>query len=392
MSEEPLLEARARRAIPLIAAALAVIAVAGLLYMRAGIPTSTAVTRGAPRVPQLAGRYSVSYDFISPTAGWSLVVQQSFVPTFWIFQTVDGARHWQKQFEGIPQGSPQFIRFFDRQHGFAHAGDLYRTQDGGAHWQKISVPEGTPNVVFASATHGWAVAVGPDQASTAHLYSTLDGGLFWKLLEPASYPSAMGSSVNPDFRTDGEGWTGADGSSPTVYSTRDGGSTWHAIALPIGWPSGVTPTPPGGKGFPVGYHTSVVLLPGNGVIAQVADYSGAVGRTFTSFDRGQSWRLIVPPPAPTQLSDLSFVDSRHWWASRWDVLFKTSDAGQTWTSVHTVTPDLPGDWTFEAAHVIDAAHAWLRMTSANRRNGATGLEMTSDGGVHWFAANVPEPG
>ncbi len=387
-----MLDARARRAIPLIAAALAVIVVAGLLYLRANVPTSSAV-HGAPSVPIVSGQYSVGYDFISPSLGWAVVMQRQNSPTFWVYETTDGARSWAKRFTGhVAQGEPATVHFFDRDHGIFYAGVLYRTSDGGAHWSAISLPEGTPSFVFASATRGWAVAFEPDPASTAHLYSTVDGGLFWNRLEPGSYPWAEGGTPNLDFRADGEGWTGADGAGPTVYSTRDGGASWRAIALPVAQPSGVTPTPPSGKGFPLGYHTSVVLLPGNGVIAQVADYSGAVGGAFTSFDHGQSWRLIPPPPAPAELADLSFVDSRHWWASRWDILFKTSDAGQTWTPVHTVPPDIPGDWTFGPAHVIDSGHAWLQMTSANRRNGASGLEMTSDGGVHWVAANVPEPG
>jgi len=244
--------------------------------------------------------------------------------------------------------------------------------------------------VFASATHGWAVVSEPDQQATTHLYSTVDGGLFWHRVDSSPPPGALWGRALPmalGFRADGEGWTGASESSPTVYTTRDGGASWSAIPLPT--PAQATPTPVG-KGF-LGYNTSVILIPGNGVIAQVGDYSGTAW-TFTSFDRGQTWRLISPVPSPAQLGDISFVDSRHWWASRWGVLFKTNDAGQTWTPIRTVAPDVSGDWTFGPAQVIDANHAWLQMTSANRRDGATGLMMTSDGGLNWTAANVPKRG
>ena len=381
-------DARARRAIPLIAAALAVIVVAGLLYLRAGAPTPS-VLHAAPPVPILSGQYSVDYDFISPSLGWSVVVQRQGTPTFWVFATRDGARTWQKRFTGgLAQSEPATIHFFDRDHGILYAGVMYRTTDSGAHWSVISLPEGTPNFVFASATHGWAVVSEPDQQATTHLYSTVDGGLFWHRVDSSPPPGALWGRALPmtlGFRSDGEGWTGSEESSPTVSTTRDGGTTWRTIALPP-----ITTRPIGGKGF-LAYNTSVVLMPGNGVIALVSDGFGDEWM-FTSFDRGQSWRLISPPPSPAQLSDLSFVDSRHWWASRWGALFKTSDAGQTWIPVATVVPDISGDWTFAPAQVIDAKHAWLVMSSANRRSGATGLMMTSDGGVNWTAANVPKPG
>jgi len=385
------LDARARRAIPLIAAALTVIVVAGLIYLRPAAPAS-AVVKGPPTVPIVPALYSVSYDFISPSVGWAVAVERQGSPRVWVYQTTDGARTWQGRFTGHDaMGGSATIHFFDRDHGLLYAGVLYRTNDGGAHWSVISLPEGTPNFVFASATRGWAVVSEFDQQATTHLYSTVDGGLFWHRVDSSPPPGAAlwgrALPMTLGFRSDGEGWTGTEESSPTVYSTRDGGGSWRAIALPM--PARVTPTP-GGKGF-FGYNTFVVLLPVNGVVAQVGDGFGNTWM-FTSFDRGQSWRSISPPPSPAELSDLSFVDSRHWWASRWDNLFKTSDAGQTWTPVATVTPDISGDWTFGPAQVIDAKHAWLVMSSVNRRNAATGLMMTSDGGLNWTAANVPKPG
>src|SRR6266550_8651814 len=99
VSEEPVPDARARRAIPLIAAALTVIVVAGLIYLRPGAPTPS-VLHAAPPVPILSGQYSVDYDFISPSLGWSVVVQRQGTPTFRVFATRDGARTWQKRFTG----------------------------------------------------------------------------------------------------------------------------------------------------------------------------------------------------------------------------------------------------------------------------------------------------
>jgi len=382
--DEPALSRRARRAVPLIAAALAVIVVASLIYLKATAPPPATTFSPVPYVSYLSLRYQVTYDFVSPSRGWALVVDQGFVPTFWVFGTTDGAIHWQRQLEGTPESGVSSIHFLDSRHGFAYAGVLYRTTDGGAYWEAISLPEGTPNFTFASPTQGWAVAIESDQNATTHLYSTADGGLTWHqlawtLASPIS-PTAKGGFPSLGFRANGEGWLGAFRQDPTVYLTKDSGRSWRAITIPL---------PPE---EPADMHpTEVTLLPSNGVIVHVAGGSNP-GRAFTSFDAGDSWRSIPSPPSPMEFGDLSFVDGRHWWASRWGILWKTSDAGQNWTTVREALPDVPGEWIFQAAHVIDAQHAWLQMFTASRVNGGSGLEMSSDGGVHWSSVNVPRLG
>jgi hypothetical protein len=139
------------------------------------------------------------------------------------------------------------------------------------------------------------------------------------------------------------------------------------------------------------YATEITLLPGNGVLVHIGG-GLSLERAFTSFDRGRSWNAIALPPAPAEVGDISFVDAQHWWASRWGILRKTSDAGQHWGTVREALPDVPGEWIFQAAHVIDAQHAWLQMFTASRVNGGSGLEMSSDGGVHWSSVNVPRLG
>ncbi|HEY0831089.1 MAG TPA: hypothetical protein VGE99_08095 [Candidatus Dormibacteraeota bacterium] len=389
MYDETGLDARARRAIPLIAAALTVIVVAGLLYLRATAPP--APVTGAPPVPTLDGRYSAGYDFISPSIGWAIVLQQG-APTFWIYRTTDGAHSWKKLFGGtLAQAQPPAVKFFDEDHGVFYAGALYRTEDGGGHWSAISLPGATSDFAFASPTRGWAIVFDSSQAD--HLYSTSDGGLFWHRIDSPLPAGATvwgrGVPMSLDFRPSGEGWLGAvDSSRPTAYSTVDGGASWNRVAVPIPPAHGA---PPAGKGGLLAYNTFVALVPGHGVIAMVSDSFGATG-AFASSDLGRSWSAISMPPSPAQIGDISFVDARRWWASRYGVIFQTSDAGLTWTEVRQVAPDLLGDWTSGSAHVIDANHAWLVMTSSNRRNPVTALEMTSDGGVHWKAVNPPVPG
>ena len=85
---------RARRAVPLIAAALAVTVVAGLLYLRPSMPSpASPSTRPSPGPSILEPRYRVEYDFVTRSLGWALVVDQVTQPSrYWVFNTTDGAQ------------------------------------------------------------------------------------------------------------------------------------------------------------------------------------------------------------------------------------------------------------------------------------------------------------
>lgn len=378
MDDEPRLDPRARRAIPLIAAALAVIVVAGLIYLR---PPAHVVLRGAPSVPQLTPGYHAAYDFVSRTTGWA-AVEQVNTSEYYIFQTTDGAQHWRKQFSVLSTPyATLWMKFFDPSHGFVNLDRLYRTSDGGAHWNVISIPDGTPDFTFASPTRGWAV-----DANT--IYATGDGGLTWQTVgETPPGPSniAKGGLATLVFRADGEGWTGGGSlSDPTVYATSDGGATWRSIPLPA-----LAPNPSAIGGKPYFISTSVWVTPG-GVLALATDDFGQ-GQAFTSADMGRSWQPIRFPGDPLRLGIFSFIDSRHWWFSSTGILYTTSDAGRSWSSVVGATSDSISDWGQGAASAIDSQHGWCVITSPNLRNAASGLAMTSDGGRHWAPVNVPNP-
>ena len=70
MDDLPRPSNRARRALPLIAAAVTAIIVAGLLYLTSGIRSAEAPVSSAP-IAVMAGPYAAKYDFISPSVGWA---------------------------------------------------------------------------------------------------------------------------------------------------------------------------------------------------------------------------------------------------------------------------------------------------------------------------------
>lgn len=360
------MNARARRAVPLIAAALTAVIVTSLLYVRSELhPVAVSATPSPSPVPRLAGGYTPAFDFVDPRHGWAIVNDTGPSHRFWIFVTSDGAAHWKVQFTRIALNSWTYIRFFDLEHGFAYAGSLYRTVDGGASWQDAQLPTEGPFFDFSTPTQGWMVG--------DELYTTEDGGATWTAVDTPIPEGALGPELV--FRPGGEGWAGAQLDSPVVYLTEDGGRTWQPIALPLA-----------DTGFDE-YTTSVRLLPGHAVLALVGSPAGFVDGYY-SRDEGASWHQVRPLPQPEWLADASFLDSTNWWVSRYGFLYRTSNAGQSWTRV-AVQP-LPEGWNIGPAHVIDETHAWWTMVATNdSRDNA--LMMTSNGGRDWRAVDMPQP-
>ena len=375
----------------LIGAALTVVVVAGLVWLRANGPAPAPAFPMPSPVATLSSDYQVGFDFVSPSAGWAVLT--SYGPSFGmqVFRTADGARHWRRIYVGPGVAGTPGIHFVDGAHGFiwsvVSAFTMFRTSDAGNHWQEMSFPKPPASATFADATHGWFLSFASVVPNlTLELFATDDGGASWSErawpLNP--YPPDKAGVVVPGFRPNGEGWVGGFSTTPEVDSTSDGGVTWQMHVIPP--PPNSEPSPAPGKGGVPLYSVTAQALPFSGVLAVVT--FGQSEMAYTSFDSGLTWRLVTQPPDPVRYSDVTFLDSRHWWAFRFGFLFKTADAGLTWHETR-VAPLLEG-WNYSPAFVIDAGHAWSSMT-AIRSSGRT-LSMTTDGGASWHTVNVPQPG
>jgi hypothetical protein len=366
-------------------------------------PTAPATPPAAATPPSAAqvlpDPYFATYDFVSPTLGWALVAKRHGVldispapsPDFWVFKTSDGAMSWHAQFTGtVATFLLGGFQFFDQTNGILDVTGLqksliYRTADGGEHWSAISFPNNTVGYSFADPMHGWAYAWHELNGPATHpdLLSTVDGGQTWtprSWLDGSFWPG-NGIPGEQHFRRNGEGWFGGLSLKAMAYSTPDGGITWRSLAIPLA--PGLFPTPsPDDPNFDV----NVVLLPGAGVLAVVGGPFGWE-RAFTSFDGGATWKLVSSPPDLTPIASFLYVDAKHWWAMGTGSVYRTSDAGQTWKRVEA--PALLEGWKY-SPHVIDSGHAWAELlTTTPTVQGA--LVLSSDGGVSWTPANVPQP-
>src|SRR5690348_3198063 len=245
---------RSRRALPLIAAALTAIVVAGLLYLRSSVPpASVPAAHPSPEPPILEQRYQADYDFVTPSLGWALVYDL-ISGRYWVFNTTDGARHWDLQRSDLLALQADFrIRFFNAHEGYFSlvGGGTFRTSDGGRHWNAVSRPStGLAEVWFLDPAHGWF-------HSDSDFESTSDGGTTWQEL-PA--PPVAGQLIDfIDFR---HGWLASIGGprQAVVYSTHDGGQTWQPHQLV-----------PDAFGTPYQPATGLMLIPGGGVFVVLVD-------------------------------------------------------------------------------------------------------------------------
>src|ERR1700694_1500311 len=180
------LSPRARRAVPLIAAAILVTALASVAYLRPSLlqlPASAPPAK-APGPAVLSNEYAGAYPFLPPSLGWARVAETtSATPRFSVFKTTDSARHWKRllvQQQNQIRLASLTIRFFDPSHGVIALSDpteIYRTSDGGTHWALVKTPTfDFSTFVPADVLHGWLLGWIGKPETVPNLFSTSDGG------------------------------------------------------------------------------------------------------------------------------------------------------------------------------------------------------------------------
>lgn len=379
---------RARRGLTLIAVGAVVLLAVSVAFLYPGA-SRTASTQ--PSISHWAATTTanlVSFDFVNPSLGWAL--QSSTTPSpapgnFWVSRTTDGAKHWQIQLQGEINASfsgQQLIQFFDRSRGFvAVAGDpnqLFRTGDGGSTWTRLALPEAhLTSLTFSDPRHGWLLGLTYGNPTISdHFYATDDAGNTWH-----SLPNAPPGSAGLAFRSSSEGWLwSSEQAESHLYFSHDAGQSWQVH----------DPLPPSDRQpeETVGI-VNVRLLPNDGgVVAELVLRQGQQFRAplykATSGDLGISWKYVTPPASQSLDEIEGFQDASHWWRIDRGTLYKSSDSGQTWKSNRSNLAYGLG-WTY-SVRVHDAAHAWAQV----RIGATTGLTRTSNGGLTWIAADVPQ--
>jgi hypothetical protein len=160
-----------------------------------------------------------------------------------VYRSTDAGQTWSIAWEG-PEAQFHFV---DADHGFlysSHFGGLLATADGGGSWSFRNWPQpGIPAAAaFAAGGAGLAVFPGPlglvAGARPALVYRTADGGASWAptatLYGPSDRAPATEYVAGMGLTDGGLAWVLFDaGLSRSLAVSRDGGSSWAQVDLPL---------------------------------------------------------------------------------------------------------------------------------------------------------------
>ena len=393
------------------AAALLVLAVGlGIAVQRArqsvGV-TPTATPFASPNInptptPTSSGPYPllppVSLRMINASTGWA-----AGSGTNRILRTVDGGSHWDDAGPRGAQPGNWTTFFLDANDAWVASSlqpgsdapdfsvHVYRTTDGGKSWHNagvVAAGQGWPtSMSFVDASHGWLFMNlgGAAGSQGVAFYGTADGGTTWTKLSEADTSGSAGhlplscSKGAPVFLNSSTGWLPGScsaGGGPFFYVTRDGGRTWHNVALgsPAGW--GATC---------MCAMTSLRFSDArNGVFVLTSYASDGVPESvvYSTTDGGGSWR--PGPSLPAQAYDVFFIDKSHGWTvnpKANNSLLLTSDGGQHWSTVGPI----PSTQGVTGLQFVTTEIGWA---SGSEPAGNT-LIKTTDGGRTWTTQLSP---
>jgi len=320
------------------------------------------ITPHDPASRQIAGVF-----FLDASRGWVLLAlkreppknnqeQDDFITDirgFDIASTTDGGASWTiKHLDALSEGvgwlAASEIFFLDAAHGWMSIespvphwggeGVLLATTDGGNTWKGIEEVNGGGGygpIRFTDPLNGW-IAGGP---GGYFLYATNDGGRHWKEV-PVPAPSAISGLfenvaaqyAQPRFKDSkngflpvkyfGEGKSGEDVSIQSLFSTNDGGSTWHLES----W-SNLDQA----AGFPI-----VAVVDSTAIAPKRVDREPLTLLKLGPGGKVTETRASESPDMPNDaaVSNINFSDAGHGWASSSNGhLLSTADGGNTWKDI-----------------------------------------------------------
>jgi photosystem II stability/assembly factor-like uncharacterized protein len=305
-----------------------------------------------------------------------------------LLRTTDGGRVWHVLTPIPPSAAPDIegsTILYSRSVGHGSFA-VERSDDGGSTWTEsapvhtgLTGGAGTPRAVDRKHLYvdlGEGAAAGSEGEA---LYASSDGGLHWRLVTQTSVnhtpPGGLSFGCDKDgfgFATPSRGWAGGYCAGGYVFflRTNDGGRHWHRQTLP-GAPKSCACDTPAPRFF----------SPRIGVTSVSGFGTNGAGKPFASVywtaDGGQHWRGSNPTSGRTGSVDIA-SPKVVWLLGRLSGnapglprLFRTTDAGRHWSSLHVPL-------AISADDQLDAVGPTLGFATSR-----SSLWRTSDGGHHW---------
>ena len=291
-------------------------------------------------------QYFTQMEFLTPRLGWAMYSNM-------YYKTTDGGLTWSLKLTLANSSGVDDMQVLDSNNVVATQNGngtgsytIISTGDGGQTWRRAP---NSPYLVYATCLH----FLTPTQGIVGNLYggisTTDDGDSFTPRTNTgygASDPAAGSSHMEcVDFADSLHGIAGGAGN---TWRTVNGGLTWgqggllplniiatkvtmtdslHAWA--VGWYKELLKTADGGVSWAMNMNASNCN--------DVKFYDTAFGMIATQSgvkatrNSGGSWSTVLNP-AGAGFTKVTCTDSLHWIAFSTTALYKTSDAGATWTA------------------------------------------------------------
>ena len=335
--------------------------------------------------------------FLSPSVALAIVHGQ-------LVRSADGGLTWTAQGSALGRTdlvvvSPSIALAWGRTGSAPDFDDrLLRTADGGVSWSDLG--EVLPSSELAESMQFVVTSTGVVLAANGDgdLYRSIDGGLSWTRtfvgLGAATLPFSTGAPVFSDA-TNGYFAAGPG----ILYRTQDGGETWSQASSGSGWSVEDLDRFPNGDLIAVGEAGQVLFSSGGSgpwrlrallgaENLQAVDVVGAQsvvavsssGRLYRSSDAGLSWTAAATTPTDLIAADLYFDSPLSGWVVGQGfssgALFHTSDGGASWSPVSAI------QGTYVAVDFVGTS-GWAAAVYGT-------IYRSTDAGLHWIEGVLPD--
>jgi hypothetical protein len=238
-------------------------------------------------------------------------------------------------------------------------------------------------ISFITPRQGWIEASGPHliPGASSFLFVTRDGGATWHPLPPPGFDDG------PVFTGRRTGW-GTWAQDPTrLFRSADAGRRWHRarLMIPARYRSQQDPV----FGLPRFFNASDGIEE-----AGFPRPTRSLG-LYTTTDAGVTWSLARTVQGPFNGGDFvppaSFLDRRHWTVFSSIAMYRTSNAGGSWTKA-TLTPAMRGVFQTDFPTMNEGWALVRGGTCLGFKSNCyqwSRLFMTRDGGASWNLVPIP---
>jgi photosystem II stability/assembly factor-like uncharacterized protein len=258
--------------------------------------------------------------------------------------------------------------------------------DGGRHWQQVG-PPGTTDLQFRDieafdSRHAVALSIG--EGDQSRVYVTDDGGAHWTETFRNDDPAAFYDCMAFFDRRHGLALSDPVAGRFRILSTSDGGRSWR-VRPTDGMPAALD----GEFAFAASGTCIVTADRGGRGDAWFATGGGAAARVFRTSNAGRTWTATATPipSGPTAgIYSLAFRDPHHGLAVGGDFMTPTvapDGAARTWDGGVRWAPAArePGEYR--------SGVAWRSRTGGTAiAVGPTGSDITRDGGRTWTRFDI----